>query len=226
MKKQFSLLLLLSFLTLQSFKHIPTTAFSVFETNHALYLSQKFKINSEAIGFAISGYEKLKQLGQLSNARYLTIANFSQPSNEERLYIIDMEQQDLVIQTLVAHGKNSGTLFAKKFSNKNESNQSSLGFYITGDIYRGKHGNSLQLIGIEPGINDKAKQRAIVLHGADYVSNNAIEQMGYLGRSQGCPAVPNSQVAEIIETIQGESCFFIYAPDKQYLSQSQLIHTR
>jgi len=226
MKKQFSLILLLSFLTLQSFKNIPATPFAVFEMNHAFYLSHKFNINSKAIELAINGYEKLKQQGQLGNIRYLTIADFSQPSNEERLYIIDMEQQNLVMQTLVAHGKNSGTLFAKNFSNKNASNKSSLGFYVTGDIYRGKHGKSLQLLGVEPGINDKAKQRAIVLHGANYVSNNAIEQMGYIGRSQGCPAVPNNQVAEIIETIQGESCFFIYAPDKQYLSQSQLIHTR
>lgn len=226
MKKQIYLILLLSFFTLQSFKNIPASPFVVFEKNHVFYLSKKFNINSTAIAFAINGYEQLKQKGLLVNTRYLTIADFSQPSNKERLYIIDMEQQDLVLQTLVAHGKNSGTLFAKNFSNTNASNKSSLGFYITGEIYRGKHGKSLHLIGLEQGINNKAKQRAIVLHGADYVSYNAIEQMGYIGRSQGCPAVPNHQVAEIIETIQGESCFFIYAPDKQYLSKSQLIYSK
>lgn len=134
-----------------------------------------------------------------------------------------MEAQEMVIQTLVAHGKNSGTLFAKSFSNINASNQSSLGFYITGNTYQGKHGRSLSLIGIENGINDKAAQRAIVLHGAGYVSKATIRQMGYLGRSQGCPAVPESQAQDIINTIQGESCLFIYAPDKNYQKQSKLI---
>ena len=98
-----------------------------------------------------------------------------------------------------------------------------MGFYITGNIYQGKHGKSLALNGVENGINDKAAQRAIVLHGAGYVSKATIQQMGYLGRSQGCPAVPDSQVQDIINTIQGESCLFIYASDKNYQKQSKLI---
>jgi hypothetical protein len=186
-------------------------------------LASKLNINDRAISLAIKGYQKLKEQGKLINHRYLTIADFSKPSSEERLYIIDMESAELVLQTLVAHGKNSGTLFAKNFSNKNESNKSSLGFYITGNTYFGKHGESLRLTGIENGINDKAAQRAIVLHGANYVSNTAISQMGYLGRSQGCPAVPSNQVQQIIHTIQGESCLFIYAPNQDYLNRSKLV---
>ncbi len=193
------------------------------EVLNATLMASKLNINDKAVALAIKGYQKLKEQGKLINQRYLTIADFSKPSSEERLYIIDMESEEMVLQTLVAHGKNSGTLFAKNFSNKNESNKSSLGFYITGNTYRGKHGESLILTGIENGINDKAAQRAIVLHGANYVSNNTIAQMGYLGRSQGCPAVPNNQVQQIIHTIQGESCLFIYAPDANYLKQSKLV---
>ncbi len=190
---------------------------------NAVVLASKLNINDQAITLAIKGYQKLKEQGKLTNQRYLTIADFSKPSSEERLYIIDMEAAEMVLQTLVAHGKNSGTLFAKNFSNKNQSNKSSLGFYITGNTYQGKHGTSLTLTGIENGINDKAAQRAIVLHGAKYVSNNAIAQMGYLGRSQGCPAVPTNLVKQIIHTIQGESCLFIYAADADYKKRSKLI---
>jgi hypothetical protein len=112
---------------------------------------------------------------------------------------------------------------ANQFSNRYASFQSSLGFYITGGIYKGKHGASLILEGIEKGINDQAKDRAIVIHGADYVSNQLIKQQGYIGRSLGCPAVPNNQVVEIINTIKGASCLFVYAPTNQYLIQSQLV---
>lgn len=223
MKKYLIAILVLCFLTLQSFKKeesSPTnTAFI-----SANLLANKLNINNEAVRLAITGYEKLKQLGKLSNMRYLTIADFSKPSSEERLYIIDMQNQAMLMQTLVAHGRNSGLLFAKSFSNKSASFQSSLGFYITGNPYIGKHGTSLQLNGIEAGINDKASQRAIVIHGANYVSNSFIKAQGYIGRSLGCPAVPNTQVKEIIQAIKGASCLFVYAPNSNYLKQSTLVN--
>ena len=187
-----------------------------------MHLTDKLSINNEAIRLAVKGYERLKNLGRIENLRYLTIADFSKPSSEERLYVIDMLLEKIVIQTLVAHGRNSGTLFANTFSNKNESHQSSLGFYVTGNPYKGKHGNSLELNGVEEGINDHAKNRAIVIHGADYVSQNFIKQQGYIGRSLGCPAVPNNKVMDIIEAIQGASCLFIYAPSKDYFKKSTL----
>lgn len=180
------------------------------------YISSKYHINQEAIQMAIAGYQKLRSLGKLANLQYLTIADFSKPSNEERLFIIDMQLMQVVVKSLVAHGRNSGTKMAHQFSNQLSSFQSSLGFYITGSIYKGKHGASLELNGVEKGINDQAKERAIVIHGADYVSNKLIQQQGYIGRSLGCPAVPNNQVATIINTIKGASCLFIYAPNAAY----------
>ena len=208
--------------SLQSFE-TNATLIDKGEALNSMHLASKLNINDHAVSLAIKGYQQLKEQGKLINQRYLTIADFSKPSTQERLYIIDMEATELVLQTLVAHGKNSGTLFAKNFSNKNESNKSSLGFYITGNTYFGKHGESLRLTGIEIGINDKAAQRAIVLHGANYVSASAINQIGYLGRSQGCPAVPNNLVQQIIHTIQGESCLFIYAPNQDYMKRSKLV---
>jgi len=189
----------------------------------SLDLAEKLHINTKAFMLAIKGYEKLKVLGKITNQRYLTIADLSKASSEPRLYIIDMEKQALLLQTFVAHGKNSGLLFAEQFSNLVGSFQSSLGFFITGNPYQGKHGKSLVLKGMESGINDKAEKRSIVLHGADYANQGFVKQQGYLGRSLGCPAVPNNQVEMIIEAIQGASCLFVYASDKQYLQQSNLV---
>lgn len=187
-------------------------------------LSEKLNINSKALILALKGYEKLKLLGKITNQKYLTIADMSMASSDPRFYIIDMEKQELLIQTFVAHGRNSGLLFAKQFSNSLGSFQSSLGFYITGNPYQGKHGKSLVLKGVESGINDKAEQRAIVLHGADYANQGFVNQQGYLGRSLGCPAVPNNKVEAIIKAIQGASCLFVYAPDKKYMQSSSLIN--
>ncbi len=189
-----------------------------------LQLSQKLNINTQALRLALNGYEKLKSLGRISNLRFLTIADFSKPSNENRLYVIDLFLEQVVVQTLVAHGKKSGTLFANIFSNKTSSHKSSLGFYVTGNIYNGRNGASLELNGMESGINDHAKNRSIVIHGADYVSNRYIQQQGYIGRSQGCPAVPNDQLNNIIDAIQGASCMFVYAPNKAYLQKSNFTH--
>ena len=224
MSKYYIFILFFSFLTLQSFKKEAIVPVANGIELRASLLSDKLSINNEAVRLAITGYEKLKQLGKLTNLRYLTIADFSKPSSEQRFYIIDMQAQVVLLKTLVAHGRNSGVLFAKLFSNKSASNQSSLGFYVTGNPYKGKHGTSLELNGVEEGINDQAKQRAIVLHGADYVSTNFIKSQGYIGRSLGCPAVPNQQVKEIIQVIRGASCLFVYAPNKEYLAKSMLIN--
>ncbi len=223
MKKLLSLIAIIFYFTLQSF--MPGNPVSKNEREIAtVNLSEKLNINSKAFILAIKGYEKLKQLGKLANQRYLTIADMSQASSDPRLYIIDMEKQELLMQTFVAHGRNSGLLFAKQFSNLVGSFQSSLGFYITGKPYQGKHGKSLILKGVESGINDNAEERAIVLHGADYANKGFVNQQGYLGRSLGCPAVPNHQVEAIIKAIQGASCLFVYAPNSEYLRDSKMIH--
>ena len=123
----------------------------------------------------------------------------------------------------MAHGVNSGGLYARDFSNEEHSHQSSLGFYITGEVYQGKHGQSLRLDGLEKGINDKARDRAVVIHGADYVSDSFIKQNKRLGRSQGCPALPEELTPEIINTIKNKSCLFIYHPSGSYKISSKLI---
>lgn len=222
-KYTLSILLLICLMPLTSFKYgYPMPKLEPENTSTNMY--EALKTNSKAFAMAIKGYEKLKQLGKLSNQRYLTIADMSMASSQPRLYIIDMEKQVLLLQTFVAHGKNSGLLFAKQFSNSIGSFQSSLGFYITGNVYQGKHGKSLVLKGVENGINDNAEARAIVLHGADYANKGFVQAQGYLGRSLGCPAVPNNQVEAIIKTIQGASCLFVYAADKHYLQQSNLLN--
>lgn len=143
---------------------------------------------------------------------------------KKRLYIIDIENQRLVTNTYVAHGKNSGGEFATTFSNKPESLQSSLGFYITSSTYIGKHGLSLRINGVDPGYNDKALERTIVIHGAAYVDPARAKAGVFMGRSWGCPAVPEKESASIINTIKEGSCLFIYHPGKNYLLGSKILN--
>lgn len=165
----------------------------------------------ECFAEALKGFYALKEKG-LIKRDILTLVDFSLSSNAKRLWIIDLASNEIVLQTLVAHGKNTGEEFANNFSNKPESFKSSLGFYATGEIYNGKHGVSLKLDGLEKGLNDCARKRAVVIHGADYVSESFIKGHKRLGRSQGCPAVPVEFASEIISMIQGQSCLYIYHP--------------
>jgi hypothetical protein len=180
-------------------------------------------LSFEAFDMAMRGYDQLLCKGMLPNEGILTIVDFSLPSTQKRLFVLDMQKQQLLFHTYVAHGMKSGKLFAKVFSNKPESNCSSLGFYRTADTYQGKHGYSLNLEGLERGINDKAADRAIVVHGADYVSEATIREQGFLGRSWGCPALPAKLTKPIIEKIKNGSCLFIYARQKQYSKKSRLL---
>jgi len=178
--------------------------------------------NFEAFSKAFEGFEQLKNQGVITN-NILTIIDFSLPSTQDRLWVIDMDENKIIFHTLVAHGKNSGEDYASSFSNTIDSNKSSLGFFTTGETYIGQHGLSLKLDGLEKGINDKARQRAIVVHGADYVSKNFIAEHNRLGRSQGCPALPVGLSKKIIQTIKNKSCLFIYYPSNDYERNSKLI---
>lgn len=223
MKKQVKILLCVLLISIQLYSNVhplPTGKNSA-DIN---LLSEKWNINADALQMAMKGYEKLKEQGRLINNQYLTVVDFSLSSNNNRFYVIDMLTQQVIINTLVAHGKNSGELIANSFSNKNASLKSSLGFYITGNIYKGKHGNSLQLEGVEKGINDHAQNRSIVIHGANYVSENIVNEGGIIGRSFGCPAVPTNKIKEIIATIKQGTCLFIYAPNEAYLKSSELVN--
>ena len=171
---------------------------------------------------AFEGYNQLKSQGIIQKD-FLTIIDFSMSSNEERMWVIDMISKKIVLRSLVAHGRNSGEEFANKFSNASESFQSSLGFYATGEVYQGKHGLSLRLDGLEYGINDNARDRAVVIHGADYASEKFANANGRLGRSLGCPAVPYSIHKEFINTIKDKSCLFIYHPSRNYVTKSKLV---
>lgn len=176
-------------------------------------------VNYQAFNEAITGYNKITQ----HKKEILTLIDFSKPSTEERLYVIDLKHKKLLFKTHVAHGRNSGANYATSFSNKNGSYKSSLGFYLTGETYQGKNGYSLKLDGLEKGINDNARQRAIVIHGATYANPAASKGLGRLGRSLGCPALPVKFTRPVIDKIKDGSVLFIYAPDAHYAQNSRYI---
>jgi hypothetical protein len=186
-----------------------------------LKLSQ-LGLSKEALDYALKGYQKLVDAGAVVNSRYLTIVDFSQSSRKKRFYLLDVKNNKLVHNTFVSHGKNTGIDMAEKFSNKMNSEQSSLGFYVTTATYNGKHGLSLRLSGQEAGINDNAEARGVVVHGAAYVNANRVSS-GYMGRSQGCPALPEPEHAKVINIIKDGSVMFIYHPSQNYLQQSSLL---
>jgi hypothetical protein len=165
----------------------------------------------ESFTQALNGFYKLKENGVIKK-NILTLIDFSLSSNVKRLWVIDLTSKTILFQSLVAHGRNTGGEFAKSFSNAAQSFKSSFGFYATGEVYNGKHGLSLRLDGLEKGINDNARNRGVVIHAANYVSASFIKNNKRLGRSQGCPALPESLSKEIISTIKDKSCLFIYHP--------------
>lgn len=169
--------------------------------------------NLESFEEALKGFYKLKDEG-LVQKDILTLVDFSMSSNSKRLWVIDLATNTILYNSLVAHGRNTGEEYANSFSNSNSSFKSSLGFYVTGETYNGKHGMSLKLDGIEKGINDNARERGVVIHAANYVSNAFIKYNKRLGRSLGCPAIPEEALKEIVNTIKNKSCLFIYHPSR------------
>lgn len=198
--------------------YISDTSFSSWKEE----LTSYYGIPKPAIQLALNGYFGLNDKDLLKNDTLLTIIDFSKPSNEKRLFILDLKNHAIIRNILVAHGMRSGVQIAESFSNNRHSNKSSLGLYITNETYIGKHGYSLRLDGMSPGLNDNARKRAIVIHGADYVSESFIRENGRIGRSFGCPAIANDESEEIINLIKGGSCLFIYHPTLIPISQSDL----
>jgi len=180
-------------------------------------------LSHQAFDYAIKGFNYLKTLGKVQNDDILSIVDFSMPSSQKRLFILDLKNYKVLFNTYVAHGRNSGKEYASKFSNANQSYESSLGFYVTKDTYNGNHGYSLRLEGEESGINDNALSRGVVMHSAWYVDESIVKSQGYIGRSQGCPAIPESLHKPIIEKIKNGSCLFLYSPDKNYLTHSKIL---
>lgn len=177
------------------------------------------KIRYDIFQKALLGYKYIT----FKNPNIITIIDYSRPSTDKRCYVIDIEKREVLYNTFIAHGKNSGENYAITFSNINNSKQSSLGFFQTSNTYIGSNGYSIRLDGLEKNINHYAKKRDIVIHGAKYVSQEFIDENGRLGRSWGCPALPKDQSTEIIDIIKGGSCVYIYADDQKYFSKSYFI---
>jgi len=179
-------------------------------------------LSREAFESARKGMEHLAAQGRLINESIISIVDFSLPSTEKRLFVIDLDHYRVLFNTLVAHGRNSGKEMAFAFSNQHSSFKSSPGFYTTAETYMGKNGLSLRLQGLENGINDNALERGIVIHGADYVNAGLANAQGYIGRSQGCPAVPAREAFPIINQIKNGTLLFIYHP--AYIKRSVLLN--
>lgn len=191
------------------------------EAYASLYRSMQLEgvVNWKAFRQAVAGYYKIDN----RKREVLTLIDFSRPSTAKRLFVFDMRERKVLFSSVVSHGKNSGDNYATSFSNECGSYKSSLGFYLTESTYQGKNGYSLILNGLEKGINDRARERAIVMHGAAYADPSVVSRGGRLGRSFGCPAVPQKLSRPIIDAIKGGSVMYIYAETPDYLAHSSVL---
>jgi hypothetical protein len=153
----------------------------------------------------------------------LTVIDYSKASTEPRLWVLDLLHERVLFAERVAHGRGSGDNYATRFSNDDGSHQTSLGLFKTADTYVGNNGYSLRLDGLEAGVNDRARERAIVFHGAPYVSNVSVQSLGRLGRSWGCPALRPAVARTLIDTIKDGSLVFAYYPDQKWLKSSRFL---
>lgn len=181
---------------------------------------EKLGLRYEVFREAMVGYLNLRRAGELDLSRkLLTIVDFEQSSTQKRLYVLDLENKKVLFNTLVAHGRGSGDDLANRFSNEPESFMSSLGFFVTGEPYHGKHGLSMHLNGKDEGYNNNAYDRAVVMHAADYVSEEFVKEHGRLGRSHGCPALPPALNEPIINQLKSGTCLFLYSPQERLESK-------
>lgn len=180
-------------------------------------------IDRHVFDLALGAANCAVQSGAVAAPSTLTVIDYSKPSAERRLWVFDLQSHALLYEELVAHGKGSGDNFARAFSNNPESHQSSLGLFETRDTYSGKNGYSLRLKGLDTGFNDRALERAIVMHGAPYVSEQAVKSLGRLGRSWGCPALRPAVAHEVIDRIRGNGLLFAYYPDQKWLASSRFL---
>lgn len=222
------LYIFLSIIKLLTFNNSPIipneTIEKPYSNSHTIYKNiGTTNMSFEAFDFALQGWTKLKDSINLKE-QIITVVDFSQPSTKKRFYLINLATEKIIYENYVAHGQNSGTLNAEKFSNIPSSHQSSLGFYKTAETYFGKHGLSLKLDGLEKGINHHARDRHIVIHSADYAEESFIKKYGRLGRSYGCPALPAKDYNELIEKIKEGTLLFIYSPTSEYLNNSPVLN--
>lgn len=187
------------------------------------HLSQKApRLDKKVLKLALSAYAKAKAHGAVKKP-ILTVIDYSKPSSELRMWIFDLTKDNLLFNTHVAHGKNSGGRTPTHFSNQEASLATSLGTYVTKDTYIGSKGYSLNLQGLEKGFNDNAYTRRVVIHGAWYVKDDFIKDHGQAGRSWGCPAIAPELAKPIINTIKDGSVVFAYYPDQNYMAKSHYL---
>lgn len=192
-------------------------------TLEAALLREAPALDPRVLLLALEAHQRAQEQGLLGDPATLTVIDYSRPSVDRRFWVFDLAARKLLFEERVAHGRNSGEMFATRFSNGETSLESSLGLFVTEDVYTGKHGMSLRLEGLEPGFNDHARERAIVIHGADYVSPAAVATMGFLGRSWGCPALAREVAPRVIERLRGGSAVFAYYPDAEWLARSRFL---
>ena len=180
-------------------------------------------IDNEVLGLALNAATCAVRSGAAVNPKTLTVIDYSRPSSQERLWVIDLTTRQLLYEELVAHGQGSGGFTATMFSNEPDTHRTSLGLFVTDDTYVGRNGYSLRLDGLDKGINDRARERAIVMHGAPYVSEAFVRANGRLGRSWGCPAIRNDIAKEMIDRVKGGGLVFAYYPDAKWLSSSKFL---
>ena len=180
-------------------------------------------IDTNVFGLALSAAKCAVRSGAVADPSTLTVIDYSKPSTEKRLWVFDLRSHEMVYEELVAHGQGSGGNVPTLFSNDPETHRTSLGLFVTGDTYVGKNGYSLRLDGLERGFNDHARERAIVMHGAPYVSAEFAQAQGRLGRSWGCPALPATVARDVIDRVKGGGLIFAYYPDQEWLNASQYL---
>lgn len=185
---------------------------------------EQYGLQYNVFRLGMIGYYNLRHEGKLNDQQLISIIDFSKASTEKRFYTIDLGGRQVKYHSYVSHGRNTGDNFAEKFSNIPHSNQSSLGFYVTGETYVGSKGYSLRLDGVEKVYNGNMRKRAVVMHDAAYVSKTWIERYGRLGRSQGCPALPREIAREVIDTIKNKTAIFAYYNDEAYLQASAYLN--
>lgn len=183
---------------------------------------QAGNIDHNILKAGLSAYLKARQLG-LSQKELLTIIDYSKPSSEKRLWVFDLKRNRLLFNTWVTHGKNSGGITPTSFSNLHGSHKSSLGVFVTKNTYVGKNGYSLRMQGLEPGINDQAESRDIVIHGAAYATAETVKKYGQTGHSWGCPAISSAIAKPLIDAIRGHTLIMAWYPDRKWLTGSRWI---
>jgi hypothetical protein len=200
------------------------SASSTPSTSSARAFAGATALDGGVLRLALNAAACARQAGTVTNERLLTVIDYSRASSEPRLWVLDLEHERVLFEEIVAHGRGSGDNYATRFSNVDGSHQTSLGLFRTADTYVGTNGYSLRLDGLEAGVNDRARERAIVMHGAPYVSEAHLRTLGRLGRSHGCPALRPAVARTIIDTIKEGSLLFAYYPDKQWLKESRFLN--